>query len=181
VSVGTTAVYGTGPHRGAAEGDLPVRPESPVSAARAAAERLVLDAGGNVVRAAPTLGIGDRWFGPALLRGARALGGLPDGGRSRLSVITARALGRALAALAVEPAAAPPPAGRVLHAAHRYAPTVAELLAMLDGGAGAGARIEAPARGRLGSRRTSSRWSRSTTSTTSRRCSGWCPVRTRRC
>ncbi|MFI8631242.1 NAD-dependent epimerase/dehydratase family protein [Microbacterium sp. NPDC077663] len=140
VFVSTTSVYGTGPHRGAVEGELSLHPESPISAARAAAEQLVLEAGGKVVRAAPALGIGDRWFGPALLRGASALGGLPGGGRSRLSVIPARSLGVALAALA---AGFDSVDGQVIHAVHPRPITVAGLVELLTQGNGSSVPTEA--------------------------------------
>jgi nucleoside-diphosphate-sugar epimerase len=99
VQLSTTSVYGTGPHRGETETSLPCRPESAVSRARTAAEQIVLEAGGTVVRAGLIYGPGDRWFIPSLIRMATILGGPVGNGDSKLSVINVVHLGRLVAGL----------------------------------------------------------------------------------
>ncbi|MFJ1974921.1 NAD-dependent epimerase/dehydratase family protein [Streptomyces sp. NPDC087903] len=131
VQLGTAAVYGDGPHSGEPEGRLPETPVSPTSVTRLAGERLVLAAGGTVVRPYLVYGEGDTWFVPALLR---LLGRLPhwvDDGAARLSLISAPALAGVLAelALAPHPPAGPAPRpGRVLHAAHPRPVSARELV-----------------------------------------------------
>lgn len=99
IQISTTSVYGTGPHRG--EGAyLPHAPESAVSRSRASAERMVLEAGGSVIRAGLVYGAGDKWFIPGLIQMAALLGGPVGDGSSRLSVIDVEHLGRLIAALA---------------------------------------------------------------------------------
>lgn len=116
VYISTTSVYGTGPHRGAAVGDLPLHPQSPASASRARAEEHVLAAGGTVVRANLLHGAGDRWFLPALLTMTGALGAWVEEGAARVSVVHVHALARAVAALATAPTG--DVTGRVLHGVH---------------------------------------------------------------
>lgn len=99
VQVSTTAVYGTGPHRGEAEAALRCGPESVVSSTRASAEQFVLDAGGTVIRAGLIYGAGDRWFVPSLIRMATILGGPVGDGDSQLSVIGVEHLGRLIAGI----------------------------------------------------------------------------------
>ncbi|MEA5454826.1 NAD-dependent epimerase/dehydratase family protein [Sinomonas sp. JGH33] len=125
--VSTTAVYGTGPHRGIAVDGVPHHPESPASASRLAAEKLVLGAGGAVVRPNIVHGPGDRWFAPHLVSLVLRLGGLIEGGTARISAISVADLGSLLAGLAVRGV----PAGSVLHAAYREPITVRDLLAQL--------------------------------------------------
>ncbi|MDQ4501343.1 NAD-dependent epimerase/dehydratase family protein [Sinomonas sp. ASV322] len=127
IYVSTTAVYGTGPHRGIAVDAVPHHPESPASTSRLAAERLVLGAGGAVVRPNIVHGPGDRWFAPHLANLVLKLGGLIEGGAARISAISAADLGRLLAGLAVGEV----PARTVLHAAHREPVAVRDLLAQL--------------------------------------------------
>jgi nucleoside-diphosphate-sugar epimerase len=98
IQISTTSVYGTGPHKG--EGtSLPYAPESATSHSRAAAEHLVLEAGGSVIRAGLIYGPGDRWFIPGLIRMATILGGPAGDGSSRLSVIDVGHLGRLISVL----------------------------------------------------------------------------------
>ena len=99
VQFSTTSVYGTGPHRGETEGSLPSRPESVVSHTRAAAEQIVLEAGGTVIRTGLIYGPGDRWFIPSLIRMATILGGPVGDGGSKLSVISVEHLGRLITGL----------------------------------------------------------------------------------
>lgn len=114
VYVSTTSVYGTGPHRGIRVGDVPPRPESVASTHRHAAEGLVRDAGGSVLRPNLVYGAGDRWFVPALAKLTAGLGATIDSGRARISVISADDLGRLVAAVALHPDVEP---RSVLHAA----------------------------------------------------------------
>lgn len=100
IQLGTTAVYGTGPHRGASASEIPYHPESPVSVSRRFADDAVLRAGGTVVRASLVYGAGDRWFVPTLFKVFRTLGGTVEGSASLLSVIDAESLGEVVAGLA---------------------------------------------------------------------------------
>ncbi|WP_309106055.1 NAD(P)-dependent oxidoreductase [Arthrobacter sp.] len=98
IQISTTSVYGTGPHRG--EGtSLPYAPESAASRSRASAERLVLNAGGSVIRTGLIYGQGDKWFIPALIRMAAVVGGPVGDGSSKLSVIDVGHLGQLISAL----------------------------------------------------------------------------------
>ncbi|OKI24276.1 NAD(P)-dependent oxidoreductase [Streptomyces sp. CB03911] len=142
VQLGTAAVYRDGAHRGAAEGELETGPVSVTSRTRLEGERLVLAAGGTVLRPHLVYGAGDTWFVPALAQLTRGLPHWVEGGRARLSLVAVDDLARALAALAVrpgpdhvpgpgaEPAASPGggPAGRVLHASHPVPVTARELV-----------------------------------------------------
>ncbi|MEV5878572.1 NAD-dependent epimerase/dehydratase family protein [Streptomyces sp. NPDC052101] len=74
VYVSTAAVYGRGPFRQADSRTLPVRPHSPTSHTRAAAEQHVLAAGGTVLRPHLVYGTGDRWVIPGLAFLTRQLG-----------------------------------------------------------------------------------------------------------
>lgn len=99
IQLSTTAVYGSGPHRGATATALACRPESDVSRSRRAGEELVLAAGGTVLRAGLIYGPGDIWFVPSLIRMATMLGGPVGDGQSRLSVIGVESLGGLIAGL----------------------------------------------------------------------------------
>ncbi|MBN0046080.1 NAD(P)-dependent oxidoreductase [Streptomyces actuosus] len=137
VQLGTAAVYGDGPHRGEPEGGPAEAPVSATSATRLAGERLVLSAGGTVVRPYLVYGEGDRWVVPSL---AVLLGQVPrwvDGATARISLISAPVLAAVLAELALksgEPGEPLPggasgvPPGRVLHAAHPEPVTVRDLV-----------------------------------------------------
>ncbi|MFF1560752.1 NAD-dependent epimerase/dehydratase family protein [Streptomyces sp. NPDC058279] len=125
VHLGTAAVYRDEPHRGAAEGVPVEEPSSSTSVTRLAADRLVLAAGGTVLRPHLIYGRGDTWVIPAV---ADLMGRLPhwvDGGRARLSMISADALAGAVADLARLPGL---PAGQVLHASHPEPVTCRELI-----------------------------------------------------
>ena len=119
--VSTASVYGSGPHRGPAEGALTPAPESAASATRLAAETAVREAGGTVLRPHLVVGAGDRWVVPAVARVLRAVPDWPAA-EARSSMIAVTELARLVAALT---AAGPPgPGGEVLHAAHpRPVPT----------------------------------------------------------
>jgi nucleoside-diphosphate-sugar epimerase len=122
VQLGTAAVYGTGPHRGAAE----PAPVSPTSRSRLTAERAVLAYGGTVLRPYLVYGPGDRWVVPAIAAMLRRVPAWIGDGQARLSVIAVPDLAAALLALATGPA---PPAPAVHHAAHPEPVTQRELLA----------------------------------------------------
>jgi len=99
IYLSTASVHGMGPHRGG--GPYPCLPASAASAARAEAERMVLDYGGEVVRPNLVFGRGDRWLAPGLLRIIDTAGGWPGDGAARLSVIDAGSLGELVAGLAL--------------------------------------------------------------------------------
>jgi nucleoside-diphosphate-sugar epimerase len=121
----TTSVYGRGPHRGWPE-TLQPRILSPLSSTRQAAELLVLEAGGTVIRPNLVYGNGDRWFIPGLVRLTRGIGGQVDSGRALISVIDVESLGRMVAQLAMHP---PIDAqGRTFHAVNPTPVTVRRVL-----------------------------------------------------
>ncbi|MFG2991749.1 NAD-dependent epimerase/dehydratase family protein [Streptomyces sp. NPDC048257] len=114
VQLGTAAVYGDGVHRGVVEGELAEVPGSVTSVTRLAGERLVLAAGGTVLRPHLVYGRGDRWVVPALVELLARLPYWVDGGRARTSLTSVEALAGALAELAVGHRVV----GGVLHAGH---------------------------------------------------------------
>ena len=101
IQISTTAVYGSGPHRGMPPSEATYRPESVTSRSRAAADQAVLAAGGIVVRPNLIHGIGDRWFIPGTVQMLRTLGTTIENGRAMLSLIDVEDLGRLVASLAV--------------------------------------------------------------------------------
>ncbi|MFK0256543.1 NAD-dependent epimerase/dehydratase family protein [Streptomyces sp. NPDC090445] len=103
VQVGTASVYGRGVFRNAGPEHLPVAPLSPTSRTRAAAERLVLAAGGTVLRPHLVIGAGDRWVVPGMVRLHRRLAASVDGWQARMSVVDVDDLARAVTAVAVDP------------------------------------------------------------------------------
>ncbi|NXY96233.1 NAD-dependent epimerase/dehydratase family protein [Streptomyces sp. BR123] len=103
VQVSTASVYGRGIFRNAGPEHLPVAPLSPTSRTRAAAERLVLAAGGTVLRPHLVIGAGDRWVVPGLVRLHRRLAASVDGWQARMSVVDVDDLARAATAVAVAP------------------------------------------------------------------------------
>ncbi|MBQ1445411.1 MAG: NAD(P)H-binding protein [Renibacterium sp.] len=100
VYVSTAAVHGRGPFRGSDLRRLGYAPTSFRSRDRAAADRMVLDAGGTVVRPQLILGAGDRWVMPGMSALLRALGGMPLAGAAKVSAIHVDRLGGLVAALA---------------------------------------------------------------------------------
>jgi nucleoside-diphosphate-sugar epimerase len=97
--VSTTGVYG---RSSGAFGD-PERilrtPTSELSKSRAAAEDIVLEAGGTVLRPHVVHGPGDRWIAPPLARLMTSLDAWIGGPTVRVAAITARRLGEAVAAI----------------------------------------------------------------------------------
>jgi nucleoside-diphosphate-sugar epimerase len=129
IQVSTTAVYGPGPHRGIDVGESPVRPASTRSVHRHEAEQLVREGGGLVLRPGLVYGVGDTWVVPAMVALVRLAGGLPDGGRARVSVVAVEELGALVAGLcdAARRGEGASLRGRVLHAARPEPATVQEL------------------------------------------------------
>ncbi|RAJ36143.1 nucleoside-diphosphate-sugar epimerase [Kitasatospora sp. SolWspMP-SS2h] len=138
VLLSTTAVYGPGPHRGPAEDDLRPAPVSAASATRLAAERLVLAAGGTVLRAPLVYGAGDAWVVPGAAALLAAVPALPDGGTALLSLVDVRELAAVVADLADLPpdAWAARAAGRVHHVTDGAPVRAADLLAAVGRAAG---------------------------------------------
>lgn len=101
VYVSTAAVYRGGPRRGQTESELIVEPFSTLSRSRAQAEQIVLNGGGIVLRPDMVFGRGDRWFIPALHRFTASIGGLVDGGSTRMSMIHVEDLGEMVASVAL--------------------------------------------------------------------------------
>lgn len=135
VQLGTAAVYGDGVHRGVVEGELVECPGSVTSVTRLAGERLVLAAGGTVVRPHLVFGRGDRWVVPGLVE---LLGSLPvwvEGGRARLSLVSVDVLAGVLAELAVGEGRV---GGGVLHAGHPEPVSVRVLVETVAGALGLG-------------------------------------------
>ncbi|KJY42032.1 autoregulator biosynthesis protein [Streptomyces sp. NRRL B-1568] len=117
VLLSTSAVYGTGPHRGIEVGEVDPEPVSAVSRSRLAAEEPVLAAGGVVLRPGLILGAGDRWVLPAVQDAVRRVPALWDGGRGLLSLVDVDDLARLIARIATVPAAQALAPG-VYHAGH---------------------------------------------------------------
>ncbi|WP_426765748.1 NAD-dependent epimerase/dehydratase family protein [Pseudarthrobacter sp. 1G09] len=126
IHVSTTAVYGSGPHRGASPADLSYAPESFASGTRAVGDASVLAAGGTVLRPSLVYGVGDRWVVPGLARMFTALGANIDEGGALLSAIDASQLGRLVAALV----SSDPPQG-AFHASAPKPITLNELLQLV--------------------------------------------------
>ncbi|WP_405827032.1 NAD-dependent epimerase/dehydratase family protein [Streptomyces sp. NBC_00105] len=124
VQLGTAAVYRDGAHRGAVEGELAEEPESVTSVTRLVGERMVLAAGGAVVRPHLVYGRGDRWVVPSLVRLLARLPHWVDGGRARMSMVSVDALAGAIAELAVREEGV----GGVLHAGHPEPVSARELV-----------------------------------------------------
>ncbi|WP_185911305.1 NAD(P)-dependent oxidoreductase [Streptomyces sp. WAC07149] len=131
VHLSTAAVYGPGPHRGAAVGELEPAPVSPTSRTRLAGEAYALAAGAVVLRPGLVLGAGDRWVVPALAELVDRVPGRWDGGRGLLSAVDAGDLARLVTALAVLPGDGGATAGRVFHAGHPVPVRTGDLLAEL--------------------------------------------------
>lgn len=119
--MGTAAVYGRGPLRGGAEGQLAPAPDSPLSASRALGEERALAAGAVVLRPMIVVGRGDRWAVPAATAAAAADHRTPT---ARIGVIGVDDLARLVVSLAL--VADPPP---VVHAARRRPVELAGLIA----------------------------------------------------
>ncbi|MER6030362.1 NAD-dependent epimerase/dehydratase family protein [Streptomyces sp. NPDC001851] len=139
VLLSTAAVYGAGPHRGITVDEVAPAPVSEASRTRLAAERLVLAAGGTVLRPGLILGTGDRWVVPALADLVRRVPARWDGGRGLLSVVDVHDLARLIAALARTERLP----GGCRHASHPVPVRVGDLL---DALAGHGALPEVPER-----------------------------------
>jgi len=113
ITVSTSGVYGGKLGEGGGEGTIPVRPGSPSAKSRAAADCVIAEAGGTVVRPNLVVGPGDTLTIPPLLAGmrwTRSWIGDPD---ARISVIDVRSLANLVVGL-VAAREAPP----MLHAAH---------------------------------------------------------------
>ncbi|MEU9304436.1 NAD-dependent epimerase/dehydratase family protein [Streptomyces sp. NPDC048269] len=126
VQLGTAAVYKDVAHRGEAEGVLTEAPTSPTSVTRLEGERLVLAAGGTVLRPHLIYGDGDTWMIPALVQLLEKLPYWLDGGRARISLVSVDALAGALVELVRLPAG--PVGGQVLHASHPEPVSTRELV-----------------------------------------------------
>ncbi|MEO6083043.1 MAG: NAD(P)-dependent oxidoreductase [Umezawaea sp.] len=105
----TCAVYRDGVHRGVAEpacgSGLMTDPVSPTSRSRLAGERLVLAAGGTVLRPHLIHGTGDRHLVPALIRWIQAVPAWAAGGSACASLVAVADLAAAVAVLALNPPA----------------------------------------------------------------------------
>jgi nucleoside-diphosphate-sugar epimerase len=128
IQISTTAVYGSGPHRGLTSEGAAYAPESVASKARAKTDRAVLAAGGTVVRPNLVYGPGDRWVIPGLMRMVTALGSTINEGSAKLSLIDVMTLGKLVAALTT---AATSPGG-VFHATDPEPVTLARLLGAVE-------------------------------------------------
>ncbi|MET8753092.1 NAD-dependent epimerase/dehydratase family protein [Streptomyces sp. NPDC004667] len=133
VHLSTAAVYGPGPHRGAAVGELVPAPVSATSRTRLAGEAHALAAGATVLRPGLVMGTGDRWVVPALAELVDRVPARWDGGRGLLSAVDVTDLARLVAALAVLPSLPGNggATGRVFHAGHPSPVRTGEVLAEL--------------------------------------------------
>ncbi|MBO8185847.1 NAD-dependent epimerase/dehydratase family protein [Streptomyces spirodelae] len=127
VHLSTAAVYGPGPHRGPAVGELAPRPVSAASRTRLLGERAALEADAVVLRPGLVLGAGDRWVVPALAELSGRVPGHWDGGRARSSAVMVEDLARLTAELALGPRV---PTG-VHHASHPDPVRLRDLLTAL--------------------------------------------------
>lgn len=124
VYLSTAGVYGGTFARGGTESELAVSPRSPLSRSRRDAEDLVLECGGTVVRPNMVTGPGDRWFLLPLLRAMESMGGWIENGSAKVSVISSRSLGLAIASLAARTSTT-----GVFHAANLEPITIRDLVA----------------------------------------------------
>ncbi|WIY03008.1 NAD-dependent epimerase/dehydratase family protein [Amycolatopsis mongoliensis] len=106
---------GRGRLRGESGSGLVTDPASPTSRSRLAGERLVLAAGGTVLRPHLVHGTGDRHLVPALVRWIRAVPAWAADGAARTSLVAVADLAAAIAVLAMNPGLGG--AGEVLHVA----------------------------------------------------------------
>lgn len=138
VQLSTTAVYGRGPHRGAAVGDLEPDPGSAASRSRLAGEAHGLRHGAAVLRAGLITGRGDRWVVPALAELVGRVPGFWRAGRAQLSLIDVDDLARLVTLTALQLAGQGGSSGPVhgVHHAVHPAPVrnrdLLETLARLD-------------------------------------------------
>ncbi|MFC4494787.1 NAD-dependent epimerase/dehydratase family protein [Streptomyces ovatisporus] len=128
VHLSTTAVYGRGPHRGAAVGDLEPAPVSPASRTRLAGETHALQRGAVVLRAGLVTGEGDRWVVPALAELTRRVPGYWMGGSGRLSLVAVEDLARLVTGAVLR---LPRTGGAVHHAVHPRPVRLRDLLETL--------------------------------------------------
>ncbi|MEE1827671.1 NAD-dependent epimerase/dehydratase family protein [Streptomyces sp. BE20] len=131
VHLSTSAVYGTGPHRGIGVDEVAPAPVSAASRTRLTGERAALDAGAVVLRAPLVLGVGDRWVVPCLADLLRRVPARWDGGGALLSLVAVTDLARLVAALALAPEPLPVRAPGVHHAGHPRPVGIGTLLAAL--------------------------------------------------
>ncbi|SCK57017.1 NAD(P)-dependent oxidoreductase [Streptomyces sp. WMMB 322] len=134
VQLSTTAVYGRGPHRDVAVGDVDPHPGSAASRSRLAGEAHGLRHGAAVLRAGLVTGTGDRWVVPALAELVRRAPGFWRGGQARLSLIGVEDLARLVTLTALRPAApgeAPERVQGIHHAVHPVPVRTRELLETL--------------------------------------------------
>lgn len=129
IYLSTAAVYGDGVHRDLREDEAAPAPVSVTSRTRREAERLVLAAGGTVLRPFLVYGAGDRWFVPALVGLLRHQPATLEGGRARLSLVAVDDVAESVAALAFDPREGD--RGRVYHVAPERPATLAEVIATL--------------------------------------------------
>lgn len=121
VQLSTTAVYGRGPHRGAAVGDVEPAPGSAASRSRLAGEAHGLRHKAAVLRAGLITGPGDRWVVPALAELVRRVPGFWRGGSAQLSLIDVDDLARLVMLSALQgagPGRSSAPVRGVHHAVH---------------------------------------------------------------
>ncbi|MGW2517707.1 NAD-dependent epimerase/dehydratase family protein [Streptomyces sp. NPDC001617] len=134
VYLSTASVYGRGTFRDARAEDLVRNPGSPTSRTRAAAEDLVLAAGGTVLRPHIVYGTGDRWVGPGLVALVRAIGGSIRGRPAPMSAIDVDDLARVVLEAALAPGDRLK--ASVYHANHPHPTTAGALLRGFAGVAG---------------------------------------------
>ncbi|MTE22482.1 NAD-dependent epimerase/dehydratase family protein [Streptomyces sp. TRM43335] len=130
VHLSTAAVYGPGPHRGIAVGEVEPAPVSAVSRSRLAGERHALAAGATVLRPGLVVGRGDRWVVPTLAELLAAVPAVWDGGRALLSLVDVQDLARLIVGFGLT--RRPIPAA-VRHAGHPVPVRCGDLLTVLAG------------------------------------------------
>jgi nucleoside-diphosphate-sugar epimerase len=103
IYMSTSAVYGSGPYRGIQENEFPPMPVSVLSNSRLEAEKIVLAAGGTVIRPNIVYGQGDQRALPLFLQTTTTLDAYIDNGDSQLSMIRVDHLGLLTANLLKHP------------------------------------------------------------------------------
>lgn len=126
--ISTIGVYGLGPHTRASETDLVPSPVTAASTTKLAAENVIREYGGTVLRPGFVYGGANSPFLTGLADITTRLGSWVENGAARASIISIGDLATAIIALALHDE---PPSGEIFHACHPDPVTVRELVSLL--------------------------------------------------
>ncbi|NMM91640.1 hypothetical protein B2J88_52085 [Rhodococcus sp. SRB_17] len=126
--ISTIGVYGLGPHTRAGESDLIPAPVTAASTTKLAAEKVIRQYGGTVLRPSFVYGGTNSPFLFGLADITTRLGSWVDNGAARASVISIGDLATAIVAVALRNE---PPSGEIFHAGHPDPVTIRELVSLL--------------------------------------------------